>query len=235
MLSSAAIVLAGGTGSRSGLVGGKQLAVLAGASVLSWALLALDQVESIEHIVVVCPADRVDEFQRAAIEPIGLRTPVSFAPSGATRQKSAANGMSSVPPGFDIVVIHDGARPLVDSDTVTRAIAMLETSPEADCIVVGHPAIDTLKIVKDAQVVSTPDRSRYWIAQTPQILRFGVYASALHAAEASGFVGTDDSSVIEHAGGRVLMFEGPRDNIKVTVSEDLAWAEATLRQRSGDM
>lgn len=235
MSGSAAIVLAGGTGSRLGLDGGKQLTKVCGIPVLGWTLLALDRVEEVRHIVVVCPADRLDEYRRVAVEPFGLRTPVSFAPSGDTRQSSAANGLSSLAPGFELVVVHDGARPLIDSDTVTRALAVLAATPAADGIVVGHPAIDTLKLVDDGLVVSTPDRSRYWIAQTPQIFRYEVFSAAMMSAETSGFVGTDDSAVVEHAGGRVLMFEGPRDNIKVTVSEDLAFAEATLRQRSGDL
>lgn len=232
---SAAIVLAGGTGSRLGLDGGKQLAKVCGIPVLAWTLLALDRVEDVRHIVLVCPADRLDEYRLAAVEPFGLRTPVSFAPSGNTRQSSAASGLSSLPPGFELVAIHDGARPLIDSNTVARALAVLAATPTADGIVVGHPAIDTLKLVEDGSVVSTPDRSHYWLAQTPQIFRFEVFSAAMRSAELSGFVGTDDSAVVEHIGGRVLMFEGPRDNIKVTVSEDLAFAEATLRQRSGDM
>ena len=231
----AAIVVAGGAGSRLGLAGGKQLAPLLGVPILSWSLKALDAVDALDHIVVVCPADRLEEYRSTAVEPLSLRASVSFAPSGETRQVSVASGLSSLSQGFDVVVVHDGARPLLDAETVARALSVLNSTPEADGVVVGHPVIDTLKVVEDGWVRSTPDRSRFWAAQTPQIFRFDVLESALHAAEKSGFLGTDDSAVVEEFGGHVLAYEGPRDNIKVTVAEDLASAEATLGRRSGGM
>jgi len=100
-------------------------------------------------------------------------------------------------------------------------------------VVVGHPSIDTVKFVDEGRVTTTPDRSQVWMAQTPQLLRIPAYTQAIRSAEERGFVGTDDSSVIEQFGGTMLMFEGPRDNIKITVAEDIALAEAVLSQRAG--
>ena len=232
-MSTAAIVVAGGSGSRLGLAAGKQLAPLLGLPVLSWALKALDAVEDIGHIVLVCPAERLTEYRTSAVDHLRLSTAVTFAASGETRQASAASGLAEVPAGFSVVAIHDGARPLLDPDTVTGALRKLTSTPEADGIVIGHSAIDTTKIVENGWIVSTPERSSVWVAQTPQIFRTEVLRLALVHAEQTGFLGTDDSSVVEHAGGRVLVFDGPRDNIKVTVAEDIAVAEATLSRRTG--
>jgi len=228
----AAIVVAGGTGSRMGAPGGKQLATLLGVPVVSWALKALDSVEDVELLVVVRPSGLAPEFD-VAVESAGLSTPVRFAASGQTRQESVANGVSQVPPGYDVIAVHDGARPLLRPDTVRQALALLADSPAADGVVVGHPSIDTVKFVDGARITSTPDRATIWMAQTPQLFREPVFRQAIRSAEEAGFVGTDDASVVEHAGGNVLMFEGPRDNIKITLAEDIVVAEAVLVQRAG--
>lgn len=228
----AAIVVAGGSGSRLGTPGGKQLTRLMGMPVVSWSLRALDAVDDVELIVVVRPPDRAPEFV-AAVESLGLATPVRFADSGASRHESVVSGMSQVPAELELVAVHDGARPLLRPETVAGAIALLEASPDADGVVVGHPSIDTVKHVDGGRITSTPDRSTIWMAQTPQILRIPAFSRAISSAEERGFVGTDDASVLEQFGGTVLMFEGPRDNIKITVAEDIALAEAVLSQQAG--
>ena len=93
----------------------------------------------------------------------------------------------------------------------------------------GYPSIDTLKVVENGVVVGTPDRSVFWNAQTPQVFRAGIYRRAHASALSDGFVGTDDSSLIERLGGRVLMVEGKRDNIKLTVPEDYLIISAAIR------
>ena len=108
------------------------------------------------------------------------------------------------------------------------------SAPDAAGVVVGYPAIDTLKVVtSDGVVESTPERSRLWAVQTPQVFRAAAVRQAYESARADGFLGTDDASLVERDGGRVLAFEGPRDNIKVTVAEDLLFVEAALRFREG--
>ncbi len=231
-MSAAAIVVAGGSGSRLGASGGKQLATLLGVPVVSWALKALDAASDVGLIVIVCPPDRVDDFAEAA-ESLCLETPLRFASSGPTRQESVASGLAQVPSAVELIAIHDGARPLLRPETVGEAIALLGASPAADGVAVGHPSIDTVKFVDDGRITSTPDRSTIWMAQTPQIFRAPVLREAMRSAEENGFVGTDDASVVEHFGAMVLMFEGPRDNIKITVAEDIALAEAVLAQRAG--
>ncbi len=143
----AAIVVAGGSGERSGLEGGKQLAIVAGLPVLSWTVRALDEAPEVELIVVVTHPDRGDEYRAVAVEPLGLSTPVVFAPGGDSRQASVASGLAAVPESVDVVLVQDGARPLLTAGLVTRTLAALHESAGAAGVVVGHPVFDTLKIV----------------------------------------------------------------------------------------
>lgn len=228
----AAIVCAGGSGERLGMSGGKQLALVAGRPVLAWTIEALDRAEEIDHIVLVCPADRVDEYRSAAVDSVVFSTPVTFAPSGPSRQASVASGIALAPLEAEILLVHDGARPLVTPETVSSTFSALEADPSAAGAIVGQPAIDTLKIAEGGHVAYTPDRSQFWAVQTPQTFRAEALRDAYARAAADGFVGTDDAEIVEHAGGRVLLVEGPRDNIKITVAEDMALVEATLELRA---
>ena len=229
-----AIVCAGGSGERLGRPGGKQLAHVAGRPVLSWTVAALDAAEEIGLIVLVCPQDRAEEYRQAALGREGVATPLVLAPSGASRQASVASGLSVTPLDAEIVVVHDGARPLVTPQMVSATIAALDAAASAAGAVVGQPAIDTLKIAQGDHVECTPDRSLYWAVQTPQTFRAPAMRAAFALAASDGFLGTDDAAVVEHAGGRVLLVEGARDNIKVTVAEDIALLEATLAFRAGE-
>ncbi len=226
----AAVIVAGGTGQRFGHAGGKQLAAIAGRPVLAWTLLAFDEVASIDELVVVCHPERIAEYRESAIAPLGLTKPVKIVAGGDTRQESVAAGLAELSDGVGLVAVHDGARPLVTPATIADAIRMAVESG-ADGVVVGHPSVDTLKVVEVGRVVETPSRDRFWAVQTPQVFRRDVLEAAHATARSAGFTGTDDASLVERAGGTVLMFEGPRDNIKITTPEDVAFAEAVLAQR----
>lgn len=229
----AAIILAGGTGDRFGREGGKQLVEIAGKPVLTWSAESFDAVGDVGLIVVVCPEARCDEYLKRAIDPFPFVTPVVVAPSGPTRQESAFSGLEYVPEEYEFVVLHDGARPLVTPELIEHTIATVKGNFDADGAVVAHPAIDTLKVVENGVIAGTPDRNVFWNAQTPQVFRAGIYRRAHAAALSDGFVGTDDSALIERLGGRVLVVEGPRDNLKLTVPEDLKLLEAAVYKLHG--
>ena len=227
----AAVILAGGEGARFGNPGGKQLYEIFGKPLLTWSAEAFDACPDVGLIVIVCPDERRDEYCKKAIDPYPFVTPIAFATSGEIRQESAMNGVDAVPLDYDYIAVHDGARPLVTPDIITHAINTIKGNLDADGVVVGHPSIDTLKVVDNQRIVGTPDREMFWIAQTPQIFRSDICRRAYSAAMFEGFVGTDDSSLIERLGGSVIMLAGPRDNIKVTVPEDAGPAAAALSVR----
>ncbi len=225
----AAIILAGGTGERFGREGGKQLVEVAGKPILTWSAEAFDAVGDVGLIVLVCPEDREEEYLKRAVDPFPFATPVVVAHAGKIRQESAFAGLEAIPDGFEFVVLHDGARPLITPELILHTINTVRGNLDADGAVVAHPAIDTLKVVEDGVIVGTPDRRVFWNAQTPQVFRTGIYRRAHISALNDGFVGTDDSSLIERLGGRVLVVEGKRDNIKLTVPEDLALLASAIR------
>lgn len=225
----AAIILAGGTGERFGREGGKQLVEIAGKPILTWSAEAFDAVGDIGLIVIVCPEERMDEYLARAIDPFPFATPVVMAPAGTIRQESAFSGLESVPDDYEFVVIHDGARPLITPELILHTINTVKGNLDADGAVVAHPAIDTLKVVENGVIMGTPDRQVFWNAQTPQVFRSSIYRRAQASALSDGFVGTDDSSLIERLGGRVLVVEGKRDNIKLTVPEDYTLLSSAVR------
>lgn len=227
----AAVILAGGAGERFGAYGGKQLVELLGKPLLTWAAEAFDAVGDVGLIVIVCPEDRTEEYCRVAIDPYPFVTPIVLASAGELRQESSLSGVMKVPEYYDLIAIHDGARPLITPDLISHAISLLKGDESIDGAVVGHPAVDTLKVVADGTVVGTPERSAFWVAQTPQVFRSDIIREAHTTALAEGFVGTDDSSLVERVGGIVRFVTGPRDNIKVTVPEDFGPAEAALLAR----
>lgn len=230
---SAAIILAGGTGERFGHEGGKQLVEIAGKPILTWSAEAFDAVGDIGLIVIVCPKDRQEEYLKRAIDPFPFVTPVITAPAGDIRQESAYFGIEAVSDEYEYVVIHDGARPLVTPELILHTINTIKGNIDIDGAVVAHPAIDTLKVVEDGIIAGTPDRTVFWNAQTPQAFRTSIYRRAQLSALSDGFVGTDDSSLIERLGGRVKVIEGKRDNIKLTVPEDYSMLASAVRVMFG--
>jgi len=226
----AAIVAAGGSGSRFGRREGKQTAVAGGLPLLAWSVAACASAAPVELIVVVGPADRLPEYLLHAREAAG-GVPIVGAESGETRQDSVWSGLILIDDSYDVVVVHDGARPLATHELVTAAIERLEADAGCDGVIAAHPSVDTVKVVAGDTVVSTPDRATLWAVQTPQVFRRRAIVEAYERAAAEGFVGTDDASLVERASGRVVVIEGPRDNIKVTCAEDLVVADAVLRAR----
>lgn len=226
-----AVIAAGGLGLRFGDPQGKQYTEVAGLPVIDWAIAAFDAAPSVGHIVVVCPAGREAETQ-AAVERIELATSITYVAGGETRQDSCLNGLKAVPEHFEYVAIHDGARPLIQPASIEAIIEALRSDASLAGAIYAHPATDTLKMVNAGIVQSTPERKLYWTVQTPQIFHRAVVLAAEQDACDEGFVGTDDSSLVERAGGKVLCVESPADNFKVTVPEDRVPVEAILATRA---
>jgi 2-C-methyl-D-erythritol 4-phosphate cytidylyltransferase len=225
-----AVIVAGGTGERFGAPAGKQLARIDGRPVLSYTLTAISSCPSVDGVVLVANPERLGEYQALA-EVTCPDKLIAVVPGGESRQLSVASGLGALPRDARIVIIHDGARPLVTSELITRAVDVLE---EGLCegVIVGHPAFDTLKrVTSDGVVVGTADRSELWSVQTPQVFLAEVLQAAYAEAERAGLEATDDAALVEAAGGTVRVILGARENIKITVAEDVALAEAVVASR----
>lgn len=203
-----AIVVAGGSGSRYG--GHKQFEALAGRRVVDWSLAAAR--EACDGVVLVVPA---------GVQEAGAVT------GGATRSDSVRAGLAAVPDDAEVVLVHDAARPLAGPDLFARAIAAVRAG--ADGVVPVVPVTDTVKRVDGELVVETLDRSSLVAVQTPQAFD----ARMLRDAHASGGDATDDAGLVESIGGKVVVVDGDRWNIKLTTPEDLMVMEALLAHRGG--
>lgn len=228
-----AVVVAGGVGARFGNPVGKQYVELCGLPIACWSILALDRAPSVGHIVVVCKPERERLMREDVLGRLHLRCGVTLATAGATRQESVYSGLCAIPggAGFSLVAIHDAVRPLMRTEDLERCCARLRADDSVAGAICAVPSTDTLKLVEEKNIVATPDRSYYWCAQTPQVFRTKAIVSAHRAAIWDEFVGTDDASLVERHGGRVVCVESTRENIKVTLPEDLAIAQTLLERR----
>jgi 2-C-methyl-D-erythritol 4-phosphate cytidylyltransferase len=148
-------------------------------------------------------------------------------PGGLRRQDSVRRGLMRLDSDCEVVVIHDGVRPFVSSRLIDRCV---ELAFREGAVVVGIPVRETVKVVTaDRRVRETPRRDSLWKIQTPQVFRTEIIREAYDRAEREGTEATDDAMLVEQLGISVIVLEGHSSNIKITVPEDLLFAEALLR------
>lgn len=230
----AVVLVAGGSGERFGRPGGKQLAKLAGRPVFAHAFLAAAASSRVGLVVVVCAPARVREYAMALGDD-SSHAEARFVSGGERRQDSVAAGLGEVPEEYRYICVHDGARPLATAMLFDQTLALLDADQSLAGAVVGHPSVDTLKSVDAEHVTGTLERSHIWAVQTPQAFRASALRRAYADAAAQGWEGTDDASLVERVGGRIGLVQGARDNLKVTLAEDLLVAEAVLRARDAEV
>jgi 2-C-methyl-D-erythritol 4-phosphate cytidylyltransferase len=217
-----AIVVAAGESRRMNGVD-KLLAPLAGKPLLVWSIEAFQQHPAIDRIILVNSQKNNEAVSCLRIDNKWSKV-AEVCLGGKRRQDSVAAGLRLVG-DCDWVVIHDGARPMVNSDLITRG---LEAAKETGAAVAAVPVIDTIKLAGDDRtVIETPPRSNLWAVQTPQIFRLAVIKEAYE--KSSGDV-TDDASLVEMTGTKVKLYMGSYDNIKVTTPHDLAVAELLIKE-----
>ncbi len=182
--------------------------------------------------VVVAAADEVEDM-KAILAKYGLgRFVRAVVPGGSERQYSVYNGLKALPEDAEYVLIHDGARALVTEQVIRRTLESVEQHGSG---VAAIPVVDTIKrATADGLVQETPDRASLYAIQTPQSFRMDVIMAAHEKAREDGFLGTDDASLLEHAGMPVYLSEGDRENLKLTTPTDLELAEVILQIRADE-
>jgi 2-C-methyl-D-erythritol 4-phosphate cytidylyltransferase len=210
----------------------KQFLALQGVPILVHSLRAFAAVSRVSAIYV---AARQTEMSRMAdlVSKHNLDARVQVVEGGASRQESVSNALKTIRAmDDDIILVHDAVRPLIDTATIERTIDAVEKHGAA---IVGLPAVDTIKQVArtadGAIVTATIPREHVVQAQTPQGFRWHVLKRAFAEAEADGFVGTDEASVVERSGVEVAVVMGSPANLKITQPADLELAEFYLRHR----
>lgn len=220
-----AIVPVAGSGSRFNAKQPKSLVYLAGRPLFIHCLQTMEDSDAIDSIILVIPKERAGDF-RANVDLYNITKVKYFVEGGRTRCESVANGLKHVESDTDIVLVHDGVRPLIKKNILESAIAACERE---DASVVAVPVKSTVKKVdgKKGYVLQTLQRDELWEAQTPQVFKKQVLIEA-HQRNTDPNA-TDDALLVENMGRQVKVVQGDYSNLKVTTPEDLLVAEALLK------
>jgi 2-C-methyl-D-erythritol 4-phosphate cytidylyltransferase len=224
-LTTTAIIVAAGSGSRFKSDTPKQFLKIKGKSVIVHTIERFQSAPSVDSIVLVLAADQAASFDASAFSKVS-----KVVAGGSTRAASVHNGLDAV--DADIVAVHDGARPLVTVDEIERTIAKAKETGAA-CLVA--PVTDTIKSVRGGEIADTLDRTKLRRALTPQAFRTELLKKAFEDKDLNLDVNesiTDECYLVEKLGYPIAIVEGSPRNIKITHPEDLVLAAALLKADS---
>ena len=222
------LIACAGSGRRMGASRNKLLLPVAGRPVLAWTLDAVLASRSIRWIGIVGqPIDRPEI--EALLQSAQADRPVVWIEGGDTRQDSVCNGLAALPADADAVLIHDGARCLVEPELIDRCAEAVQAGA---AVIAAAPVTDTIKRVDASGVIAeTPERAQLWGAQTPQGFPLEQLRRAHAQARSEGWSVTDDASLFERLGWPVRVLESSPANIKITTPFDITIAAAVLGAR----
>jgi 2-C-methyl-D-erythritol 4-phosphate cytidylyltransferase len=216
------IIVAAGSGSRTGSTELKQFRWVAGKPMLLHSIQTFQARVDVAMVVCVLPREYVGDPPPWIFQSDSDRLLLSI--GGRERGESVANGLEDLPPECEIVVIHDAARPLVTSETIGRVI---DEARQGNGAVASLPVTDTLKRVDTSgKVIETVDRFGLWRAQTPQAFPRKVIERAHREAREADRIATDDAALCEKIGLPVVVVRGSERALKITEENDFALAEA---------
>lgn len=221
-----AIVPSAGMGTRMG-TRKKNFLPLLGRPVLARTLEALEACPLVDSIII---ATRTEKTVARIIGRYGFNKVEKIVRGGKTRQESVSNALGSIDGRYDIILVHDGARPLVTPGIVTESV---KAAKRFGAAIAAVPVKDTIKEACRGLVTKTIPRDALWSVQTPQAFRSEILVRSHRQAKKDRFTGTDESSLVERLGLKVAVIEGSYENIKITTREDLVMAESILRAREG--
>lgn len=220
----AALVTAGGHGTRMGSDVPKQYLALCGIPILARTLMAFELHPMIDTIAVTVPSGDESYCRTHVVSPYNLKKVRCIVPGGDTRQQSVCNGLEALI-DTGLVAIHDGVRPLVTAETISATIRAAESSGASVACV---PVSDTVKRIR-GEHLETVSRADLWLAHTPQTFKTSLILDAHRKAERDHFSGTDDASLIERMGRPVTIVHDSSTNLKITTADDLELAEMLIR------
>lgn len=224
-----AVIVSAGNSTRMGGVN-KQFLELDGAPVIVNTITMFQRSHLVDEIIVVARESDIDEIAEL-VDKYDFYKVNNIVPGGATRQLSVYNGVASTSNIADLVVIHDGARPLVTNRAITETI---KSAAEFGAAATGVKVKDTVKVVDDNDnIIDTPDRTYMRFIQTPQVFNKKLYLDAVNSVEDSKNF-TDDCKLLEAYGKTVKFVDGDYENIKITTPEDIELAESYLKRRRGE-
>jgi 2-C-methyl-D-erythritol 4-phosphate cytidylyltransferase len=227
-----AVIPAAGAGVRMGKDRAKQFLDLNGRPILAVTLDSFEKCRGIHGIVLVVPPRDLETCQNDFLPRYGFNKIRRVVAGGKERQDSVRMGLEALPGNCERVLIHDGVRPLVTLDLIQRILAASDTHR---AVIAALPAKETVKEVDDSgKVITTLERSRICLVQTPQVFLYADILAAHRSACRENWQGiTDDARLAEKAGIPVHVIPGEEENIKVTTPFDLEWARILMLRRQG--
>lgn len=216
------IIVSAGSSTRMNGVN-KQLEKIGDTPVFVMSALKFERSEKVGEIIIAAPEEDIPRYEKLARN-FEVTKLTAVVPGGETRFKSVMNALEAVSPKADYIAIHDGARPLIDTEDIERVFADAE---KYNAAIAAAPAVDTVKsVAANGFVEETVPRSRLYYAQTPQVFRKKLYLSCLEKAGIKAETATDDSSILEMCGEYVRITEITGSNFKITRPDDLVAANA---------
>ena len=226
-IKAAAVVLAGGMGTRMNAALPKQFMKLADKPVLQWSLECFDRTSDIGRIVLVLPEEWLEEGKKilSSFKPV---KDFVITVGGKQRQDSVFNGLMAVGDDYELVVIHDAARPGINPEAIEEGLKLASEKGNA---VFAIPSYDTLAKVVDGEIVGGADRNEIFRIQTPQIFPRELLVQAIEQTRKNGEVGTDESTLVRKLGKKIYIASGSENFMKITTADDLKLAEFLLTKR----
>jgi 2-C-methyl-D-erythritol 4-phosphate cytidylyltransferase len=224
-LKTVAIIVAAGRGERIKTKTPKQFLNLADKPLLAHTIEKFEKSHLIDEIVVIVAKDYLGFCSKEVVDKFGFNKVKRVVSGGEERQDSVSKGLKVIDSNADIVLIHDGVRPVIKPQKINEIVKFCQ---KRGSVVFGLPVKETIKRVEENRVITTLDRNRIWAVQTPQVFPYKVIMDAYKKAEKDRFFGTDDSQLVERMGIEVRVIKGDEDNIKITTMEDLKIAEYLL-------
>lgn len=221
-----ALIVAAGQGVRLGGDVPKQFRNIMDRPLLTWTALQFEKAQRVDEIVLVVSEDSLLYANEKVVNPYPFAKLNRIVIGGTTRQESVYNGLKSLPISTGYVAIHDGARPVVHYQDIDQVI---ETAQKERAAILAKPVPDTVKRVESDFIISTLDRSKLYLAETPQVFQYDLIMSA-HEKYQGGQQATDDSFLVESLGFKVRTVVPRKQNLKVTTEEDLRLAGFILEQ-----
>jgi 2-C-methyl-D-erythritol 4-phosphate cytidylyltransferase len=225
-----AILTAAGSGKRFNIKSGKkslpkQFVRIHGKPVILYSLLALQKCREVDEILVTCNSEYIEMIDKI-VSANKITKLAMYVEGGKTRFESVKNAFKQIAAGDnDTILIHDAARPNIASDFIS---SLIKASKKADGVVTGHRITDTVKKESKLFIKDTINRKELWTVQTPQVFKYSVLADSYKkAGKKKDF--TDESSMAEAAGYKIKLLEGPKENIKITVPEDVELMKYLLK------
>ena len=223
----AAIIVAAGSGSRFGAGKPKQFLDILGKPLLIHTLEKFERCRAIDEIVLVLSHAEIENFRETLVKYPIEKLSVIVA-GGTSRAESVLNGLTAIDvEKIEIVAVHDGARPLVSVEEITKTV---EKAGETGAACLAAKVTDTIKQVAAGKIVGTIDRANLRRALTPQCFRYEILKRAF-AENQIGEAITDECSLVEKLGYEIAVVEGDAENIKITLPEDFVLAESVLRRK----